>query len=175
MLREIINGKGKPFQGMTTPLVIKGIEPKALQYFCESKLKVNFEDKSFSELYDMFRGQTRLILQMCYRFYAESFPVIKSDDVVDTLNSLLYDYEDEFKERFIGLAKRQKQATKAIILNRGSKVYSKAILDEIWVSKLGLSQAINSLEDHDEISKIEEGAYQVNDVLFEHWLKRKFY
>jgi len=174
MLREIINGKGKPFQGMTTPLTIKGIDIKELQYFCEGKLKTNFQGDSFNTLYDMFRGQTRLILQMCYRLYAESIKPIKQTDIVDTLNSLLYDYEDEFKERFIRLAKRQKQATKAIILSNSNKIYGKIILDTVGVSKQGLSQALNSLEEQDEITKIEEGSYQINDVLFEHWLKRKF-
>jgi AAA+ ATPase superfamily predicted ATPase len=172
MLRTLVSNQGSPFYGMTTPLVIKGIKVSDIQTYCEKKLGAKFIENSFEYLYDEVRGQTRLLLQLCYRLHSDQIKKCGMKKAKHVLAGLIEDYDDEFRERFMRFPNGQKKVFKGIVLSKGKKLFSNNVLKEISASKQSLNQAVSALEKQDEITKTGEGSYQINDVLFQLWLSR---
>lgn len=172
MLRALVSSQNSPFYGMTTPIVIKGINSPDIQTYCEKKLEARFVNNSFAYLYDEVRGQTRLLLQLCYRLYSDQINHITVEAAEHVLSGLIEDYDDEFRERFMRFPNGQKKVFKGIVLSKGNKLFSNKVLKGINASKQSLNQAVSALEKQDEITKTGEGCYQINDVLFQLWLSR---
>lgn len=172
MLRTLVSNQGSPFYGMTTPIVIKGIAINDIQHYCEKKLAAKFIENSFDYLYQEVRGQTRLLLQLCYRLYSDQVKQCNMNTAQRILSGLIEDYDDEFRERFMRFPNGQKKVFKGIVLSTGNKLFSNKVLREISATKQSLNQAVVALEKQDEITKAGEGSYQINDVLFQLWLSR---
>ncbi|RKF19836.1 ATP-binding protein [Alginatibacterium sediminis] len=172
ILRNLLNKESQPWHGMTTPMSIKGVEISAIKAFCEDKLSTHFQEQAFESLYHSVRGQTRLLLQCCYRFYAEQTVKPSKEDCERVLANLVTAYDDEFRDKFISYPPRLKKALKAIAYANGESVFSQLNLDRVNLTKQALNQSITALERLDDVSKVDTGSYQINNILFSLWLER---
>ena len=89
MLKALLSAPKQPWYGMTTPISVEGIDLSLLQAYCEEKLDGKFGDYAFTWLYETLRGQTRLILQTCFDFYANKVFSPSMDDAVDAINRMV--------------------------------------------------------------------------------------
>jgi AAA+ ATPase superfamily predicted ATPase len=170
MLKSLLNAPKQPWHGMMTPISVEGIDVEILKGYCEQKLGGQFDEYAFTWLYEKFRGQTRLILQVCFDFYAEGLLNPTVEDVERSIGRLLDEHKADFTEKFLMFRGQQKKGLRAIASAVGGKVYSQENLDRHYVTKQRLNQAISSLQKSDEIQKLDEGTYQFTNVLFGLWL-----
>lgn len=170
MLKSLLSAPKQPWYGMTTPISVEGIDPALLQAYCEEKLDGKFGDYAFTWLYETLRGQTRLILQTCFDFYANEVFSPSMDDAIDAINRMVNEHKADFTEKFLMFRGQQKKGLRAIASAVEGKVYAQENLDKHNVTKQRLNQAISSLMKSDEIQKLDEGTYQFNNVLFGLWM-----
>lgn len=173
MLRHILSSKDAPWYGMTTPLTLKGIEEEAFYNFCRGRLAANLPNDVFSALYARAHGQTRLILQICARWHGEGLSEITIDDMNDSLQSVIDDYDDEYRHLFMNLPAMQRKAVMAIGLSGGQNVFQKSILEECRISKQSLYKALLALEESEEIVRDGEGAYRFYELMMSLWVESK--
>lgn len=169
MLRNLVSSTSRPLHGMTTTIAVKGIELPVIRAYCEQRLDGRFENGAFEHLYERVRGQTRLMLQVCFRLYSDNLAVYTAEDVNRVLTGLIEDYDDEYRSLMMGLAGRQRKAIRAIALSGGEAVFSQPILDEINLGAQGLNAALEKLLEHDVVDKVDEGKYVICDVMFHLW------
>ena len=172
ILRELINAPKQPWHGMTTPISVKGIDVESLKNYCEKRLGGKFEMTAFESVYKAFRGQTRLILQTCFYLYARDIKNPLIVDIQKAIKDQVASYDDEFRDKFAMYSMRQKKAFKAVSKAEPGTLFSKETLEEQNIIKQALNQAITSLEKLDEMQKISEGVYQINNIMFDLWLKK---
>lgn len=171
MLRNLLNAPQQPWHGMTTPIALEGIEVELLQAYCEGKLDGKFDDFAFKWLYEKLRGQTRLILQVCFDLYANDIINPNTDDVMGVVDMILNEHNADFKEKFLMYSGATKKALRAISTSSEGGIYSTENLERHNISsKQGLNQSIKALLKADEIQKIDDGQYQFTNVLFGLWL-----
>lgn len=171
MLRKLLNDKSAPWYGMTTPLNVKGIERDAFFKYCSSRLDGKMPKEVFMHLFDICHGQTRLILQICARLYADQLESVSADDVDRVLRAVIDDYDDEYRHFYMNLPARQRNAVMAVGLSEGSNIYSNQILKELRINKQALLKALNALEDAEEIVKTGEGSYRFYELILGLWVK----
>ncbi|WP_191603783.1 AAA family ATPase [Marinomonas algicola] len=171
ILRDLLNSPTQPWHGMTTPIPIKGIELSDLKLFCEKRLGGSFEFSAFENLYEVFRGQTRLILQACFYLFSDQIINPKISDVERVIKNQVNAYDDEFRDKFLKYSPRQKKALKAVAKMKAGSLFSASNLKELNMSKQALNQAILSLEKVDDIQKQSEGIYIVSNITFSLWLR----
>jgi hypothetical protein len=169
MLRNLVSSSGQPLHGMTTTIAVKGIERKAIQAYCETRLRAPFVTDAFEYLYDRVRGQTRLILQVCFRLYSDDLDGYGVDDVDRVTAGLIEDYDDEYRSLMMNLPGRQRKAIKAIALSGGEHVFSQDILEEVNMTRQALNAALERLNEEDVITKLGEGQYAISDVMLHLW------
>jgi len=170
MLKSLLSEPKQPWYGMTTPISVEGIDPTLLQAYCEEKLDGKFGDYAFTWMYETLRGQTRLILQTCFDFYANKIFNPSMDDAIEAINRMVNEHKADFTEKFLMFRGQQKKGLRAIASAVEGKVYAQENLDKHNVTKQRLNQAILSLLKSDEIQKLDEGTYQFNNVLFGLWM-----
>lgn len=173
MLRKLLNHKQAPWYGMTTPLILKGIEEPAFFDFCRNKLNAKLDRAVFSYLLEVTRAQTRLVLQVCSRLYADSLTIITPLDIDRVLLDIIDDYDDEYRHFYMNLPARQRNAIMAIGLSNGSNIYSQSILTELRINKQTLLKALDALEEAEEIVKLGEGCYQFYELMLGLWVEHK--
>ena len=170
LLRNLLSHKNAPWFGMTTPIVLTGIDENALYAHCNNKLNGIITREAFASLYQQTKGQTRLILQVCARAYAERVDTVDMETVSRLLELVVVDYDDEFRAWFMGLPARQKNAITAVALNeKDGGIYAKPILSELRITKQTLQKALDALVASDDIVKIGEGHYQFSVVMMGLW------
>lgn len=172
ILRNLLSGEQQPWHGMTTPMSVRGVDVNELKVFCEKRLDGKFEHDAFETLYESVRGQTRLILQCCYRLFSDEINTPTLACCERALNSLVAAYDDEFRDKFITYRPRLKKALKAIAYAKGKSVFAERMLQRVNLTKQALNQAIASLEKLDDVSKLDSGSYQINNILFSLWLEK---
>jgi uncharacterized protein len=172
ILTQLINAPKQPWHGMTTPISVQGIEVDVLKSYCEERLRGKFEPHAFEWLYSLFRGQTRLILHTCFYLYSEGNREPLLTDCQRIVDELIASYDDEFRDKFTMYSLRHKKALRAVSYASEGQVFSAANLERNNITKQALNQAITALEKQDELSKVSEGRYILNNILFSLWLAR---
>ena len=71
ILSNLFIDKSRPLYGMATSISIGGIDVATLKQYCSERLGQPFKEGAFEALYNQVRGQTKLILQVCYWLYAD--------------------------------------------------------------------------------------------------------
>lgn len=174
LLRELLSAPRQPWHGMTTPIALEGIEPELLRAYCEQKMGGSFDDHAFTWLYETLRGQTRLILQMCFDLLANNITSPSTDDVMNVVDMMLNAHNADFKEKFLMYSGTHKKALRAIASAPDGNLYDKEnLLRHNINKKQGLNQTIQALMKADEIQKVGDGHYQFTNVLFGLWLVRE--
>ena len=173
MLRKILNDKSAPWYGMTTPLVVKEIETKTFHQYCAAKLNAKIDLEVFSYLMSKVKGQTQLVLKLCGLLYADMLDIVTTDDVDRVFNSVVDDYDDEYRHYYMRLPSRQRNAIMAIGLSGGKGLFASSLLKELRITKQALLKSLEALEASEEVVKEGDGAYRCYNLMLQLWVENR--
>lgn len=173
ILSNLFIDKSQPLYGMATSISIGGIETDTLKHYCEERLGQTFKPEAFEGLYRRVRGQTKLILQVCYWLYAEKSE-LTSEAVESVLDMVIQEKNEEFKLLFASYTGQQKKALKAIGRYDGKGLYQQDRLSQLGVNRQSLYQVLNRLVEVGDVVRIDDDRYAMADVHFHLWVMRAF-
>lgn len=173
ILSNLFIDKSRPLYGMATSISIGGIEVATLKQYCSERLGQPFEEGAFEALYDQVRGQTKLILQVCYWLYADQKD-LNPESVQAVLDMVIQEKNEEFKLLFASYTSQQKKAIKAIGRYDGKGLYQQDRLSQLGLTRQSLYQILNRLVEVGDVVRIDDDRYAMADVHFHLWVVKSF-
>ncbi len=174
--KSILSGlfidKKKPLYNMASSIEVGGLEVNTFYKYCNKRLHREMAKKDFDHLYERVRGQTKLILQVCWwlNISEQDTCPIAANEVQETLDMLIDEKHSEFKLIFNALTSLQRKAIKFMVNQPPSVAFFDAnTLHEARLTRQQLSQSLKALIANATVDKIGTGIYRLNDVYFGLW------
>jgi len=176
LLTDIFSKRKSPLYGIVDFFELKPIPKDEFYTFVNEKFAGSFPLELFETLYEITEGESKLIQEVCYHlFYKINLDGIKliSQDDIDFVCSLLIDSKSEYFKLLLNqFSAPQAIALKAMIVSRGTELYTKDNLFRLQTTKSSLSAAIRYLY-KDEIINKENNKYYIYNKCFELWCNKK--
>lgn len=176
ILSKLFTNKNKPLYMMASSIAVTGIDIQVFHKYCNERLNGDLSFENFERLYLEVRGQTKLILQVCWWLDLEEIKGDINYEAIDSiLDNLINEKHEEFKIIYNGFTQNQKKALKLITNSSEEEVFGSANLKEYgFNSKQSTLQVMNKLLEEGVIDKLDKGKYRLNDVYFSLWCKKHF-
>ncbi len=174
LLTGLFLERNAPLYNMATSMHLTGIDEELLFLYCNERLKGRLNVSMFKRLYEEARGQTKLILQVCYHFYYLEEKKLDDDQLDFVLMRIVNEVDEQFRMYFDRIPAQQRKAIKMLAKTNGVGLYGKIMMSDYDTNKSQLQKAIQSLSLSEEIDKNADGYYYITDVLFSLWCKAKF-
>jgi AAA+ ATPase superfamily predicted ATPase len=174
LLTQMFTDYAKPFYAQAIPLELKPIACESFYAFVKEKfLQTNktFQKEAFEQLYNRVDGESWLIQNCAYHLW-QRYDVVELNYIEETIKDIANMSDAIYKLLFDNFTNTQKSALKMIVRHNGINLLSKELLSMNNISKSSLVSALNTLIDKEIIDKT-DGAYFINDKLFEIWLEEK--
>ncbi len=170
MLTGLFRDQKSPLCQMATSTHLGGIDIDVFHAFVNEKLEGRLDKHSFAYLYDLSDGESKLIQQVCYHlFYSESAE-LRRPEVDDVIARIVKESDAEYRMLYDRLARGQRLALRAIVVERGRRLLSHEVLRHAGASKQSLASALAALL-REELIDREDDVYTVTDRKFELWLR----
>ena len=173
ILSEIFSSPDRPFYNITEIMEIGSIKPDVYKTFINDKFRkgsVTITGEALDRITEITGLHTFYVQYFCNRLYSE-YKKIDSDDVDQSLITILRENEPVYASYLNLLTPTQYRVLKAIALNDGiENPLSKEFLSRYDLGAASsVSQAIKSLSDK-EFVFFSKGRYRLNDVFLAQWI-----
>ncbi len=157
-----------PLYSMATPMSLGALKKKDIYEYAKGHLNVSEENIKY--IFDISAGETKLIQTILHRLYLEKFENIDEKIINQILDGILISKNDQYKTLFEIFSTNQKKAFK-LLGKHGKDLFSQAILHQENISRSSMQSSLKQLFAKEYIDK-ENGAYFIQDRIFELWVKK---
>lgn len=180
MMGKIFNSPTRPFYQSTTTLTLKPIPLPSYAEFIKHHFTnegKNILDSAIEKIYNTFDGTTWYIQKVCNELYISSTKgtVCTETDVTKTIQQIVNENEESYKDTMYRLTSRQKALLIAISKSDADTqiTSNEFIKTNKLVSASSIQKSIISLCDKQILTNT-LGRYTIYDYLFAFWLRSNY-
>ena len=172
LLTQMFISHAKPFYKQAELIELKSIKQDDFFEFVKAKFensKKTITQSAFEVIYEIAKGESWLIQNICYHLW-QKYTQITPNEVGEIVDEIIDFNDNLYRMLFDKFSSTQKTALKIIATSQNQKILSQENTTNFAISKQSLVSAIKSLLEQEIISKT-ENSYEINDILFEIWVK----